>query len=803
MSDILEASQVRVYSAAGEVVGTGFLVAGNVVCTCADVVIRALGVPDIADQPLGALGQPVDLDFPLLDGSPRVRTIVASWRFGGTDVALLRLDRYVGGTRPVPLVNRTALRGNAFKVLGYPAGADHGVWAWGTLPGQGLDWAPIKTQEPGPHNLAGFSGAPVWNSAQDGVVGMMVAANLSESPAHLLPSDVLVADEVILKPRCPFNGLSAFREEDAEFFHGRDSDTARVHAGVRRRPVTVVAGSSGCGKSSLVRAGVLPRLRAEGMSVSELRPLPGVPAAAVLAHALTEILKPGPGEIEGLAVLERLAGLPFSVAHILTSDLREEIFACKGSTGHVIFIDQLEEYEPRAALDLIRMLAALVGHDSNATLRVVATARPGFFLDSLVAANTSHLAAEAVEYLAPLGGDDLQLAVTAPVAAVLGLHFEPGLPDRIIADAGDDPWRMPLVQFALTQLWKCRTRSTLTSAAYADMGGVVGALVVHAEITLAELTQAQRECAPALFRQLSWIGEGDTFGQRPIRTTDLAPALFNLAQQLAISGLIVFSHVPGGAIGENVVELAHEALIQLWPRLRQWLVEDQDFHVWQHQLLEDLSRWNTHRQSVYLLSGSNLAQALHWLAERPEGISADERNYILLSRRHSRWRADRAVQAVSAAMERVAMPMRQVRDLEGWRHWQVLAVVGLWIAFLLAAASISVREVLESFRLHAGLGPSDTPAVVTAIVALATATGTLIGVILTAYAKYVQARGQAEADLIRARAEMMRAEADVTRARAGLPPHAPSANGDPPALTPPAEPDPSQPPPSGGSPDAP
>ncbi|MER5618557.1 hypothetical protein [Streptomyces sp. NPDC002215] len=146
----------------------------------------------------------------------------------------------------------------------------------------------------------------------------------------------------------------------------------------------------------------------------------------------------------------------------------------------------------------------------------------------------------------------------------------------------------------------------------------------------------------------------------------------------------------------------------------------------------------------------------------------------------------------------MAMPRRQGRDPEGWRHWQVLAVVGLWIAFLLAAASISVREVLESFQLHAGLGPSDTPAVVTAIVALATATGTLIGVILTAYAKYVQARGQAEADLIRARAEMMRAEADVTRARAGLPPHALSANGDSPALTSPAEPDPSQPPPSGG-----
>lgn len=139
--------------------------------------------------------------------------------------------------------------------------------------------------------------------------------------------------------------------------------------------------------------------------------------------------------------------------------------------------------------------------------------------------------------------------------------------------------------------------------------------------------------------------------------------------------------------------------------------------------------------------------------------------------------------------DRVQMSMRQGRDSEGRPHWQVLTVVGLWVAVLLAVASISVREVLDSFQLHARLGPSDTPAVVTGIVALTTATGTLIGVVLTAYAKYVQARGQAGADLIRAKAEMMRAEADVARARAGLPPHTPSANGDPPALTSPAEPD--------------
>jgi hypothetical protein len=113
--------------------------------------------------------------------------------------------------------------------------------------------------------------------------------------------------------------------------------------------------------------------------------------------------------------------------------------------------------------------------------------------------------------------------------------------------------------------------------------------------------------------------------------------------------------------------------------------------------------------------------------------------------------------------------MEQDTESDGRRRRRALVVVGLGVAVMLAAGSIGVRELLDSFQAHGRLGPSDTPAVVTTIVALTTATGTLIGVILTAYAKYVHAKGQADADVIRARAELIRAEADAARVRAGLP----------------------------------
>ncbi|MEU9271747.1 trypsin-like peptidase domain-containing protein [Streptomyces sp. NPDC048251] len=635
-SDVLEASQVRIHSAAGAVIGAGFLVAADVVCTCAHVVARALGVADTAET---APGGQLDLDFPLLSGRPQARAEVVSWRRDGADVALLRLDAVVEGARPVPLVDGTGVWGHPFRALGYPAGADHGVWASGTLrAGQGSGWLQIEAQAPGPRIAEGFSGAPVWDDAQDGVVGMMVAAHRGEATAYLVPSADLV-DERTLRPRCPFKGLAAFMEDDAEFFHGRDSEIARLAAAVRRRPVTLVAGPSGGGKSSLVRAGVLPRLRAEGMSVAELRPVPGVRAVAVLARALTAILEPGLGEVERLTKAEELAGLLESGADV-PAELRSRVLARGEGAGHVFFVDQLEEYagaDRVAARDLFTLLAALAGNDGAAVLRVVATARPDS-LGVLVTSGTSDLVTEAVEFLAPLAAEGLERAVTAPVDAVPGLWFEPGLPERIVADAGDEPGRMPLVQFALTELWRRRTRSMLTHAAYDDLGGVAGALVGYADDAFTALPRAQQDCARRLFVQLARPGDGGTsFARRPTRTADLAPELFAAARDLAFSKLVVLSRAPGGAEEEEIVDLAHEALTELWPRLRQWLVDSRDFRSWQEQLRADLHRWQVQDHAPgRLLNGTDLAEAERKLTEHPEDVSAEERAYIQLSRRHSR-----------------------------------------------------------------------------------------------------------------------------------------------------------------------
>ncbi|MFE1961310.1 hypothetical protein [Streptomyces sp. NPDC059479] len=150
-----------------------------------------------------------------------------------------------------------------------------------------------------------WSGAAVWDDAQGGVVGLVVAAGRGDlaGTALLVPSELLV-DEEVMRPICLFHCLEAFGEKNAEFFHGREEDTERSAESVARRPLTVVVGPSGCGKSSLIRAGLLPRLRAEGAGVSVLCPVPGNGPEAVLAHALVPVLEPEAGEIGRLSRAE-------------------------------------------------------------------------------------------------------------------------------------------------------------------------------------------------------------------------------------------------------------------------------------------------------------------------------------------------------------------------------------------------------------------------------------------------------------------------------------------------------------------
>ncbi|MFD5446822.1 hypothetical protein [Streptomyces sp. NPDC127100] len=660
----LESGLARVQGADG-IAGAGFLVAADVVCTCAHVVADALGLPrDTAAPPSGT----VRVEFPLArdaGGSvPARHARVVSWQplLGDDtgDVALLRLDAPVSGARPVPLVDGTSVWGHSFRAYGFPGGADHGVWAAGTLRSvQGAGWVQMDTGPGGPRVTNGYSGAAVWDDVQGGVVGLAVAAGRGDlaGTAFLVPSAALV-DEEVLRPTCPFRGLDVFEEEDSAFFHGREDDVERLLASITGRPLTVVVGPSGCGKSSLIRAGLLPRLRADGTGVTVLRPVPGSPPGALLAHALAPVLEPDRGEIDRIGAAEGLArmldgesgesgesggyagpagadgeGVPPAVA-ALRASLEERA----GRAGHLIVVDQLEEYagaEPAAARTLLRLLLALT-EDPGAGrgLRVVATARQES-LDVLLTSRTSRSLSDAVLFLAPLDAENLHRAVTGPVDAVPGLWLEPGLAERVVEDAADEPGRMPLVEFTLTRLWERRERSMLTHAAYDELGGVTGTLVGYADDAYrTHVPDADEGLARRLFVQLARPDDRGGYIRRAVPAAGLDPAAAALARRLARGKLVVLGET---ADGTEIVDLTHEALTRLWPRLRAWLDDSRNFRQWQEQLRTDLARWEEKgRETGALQRGRTLAEAEEWLQRLPEDVTADERAYIEAGRRYAR-----------------------------------------------------------------------------------------------------------------------------------------------------------------------
>ncbi|GAA0250834.1 hypothetical protein GCM10010492_58850 [Saccharothrix mutabilis subsp. mutabilis] len=578
---------IRVRAARG-VVGAGFLVAPSLAVTCAHV---------IADGP----DEPVVVDFPLLDRAP-VTARVEAWRpvaeDGRGDVAVLRL-RAPDGAVPVPLAPAENVWGHRVRVCGFPAGFDDGRWVAGVLRGrQGTGWVQVEVDGP---VRAGFSGAPVWDEDSGGVVGMLVA-RAGDHTAFLVPATDLGVDVELPNP---FRGLEAFQEDDAAFFFGRDADVARLRAHVADRRMTLVVGPSGCGKSSLVRAGLVPLLRRDGVDVSVVARVPGADAADVLAG-----VRPG-----------RRA---------------------------LVFVDQFEEVvdeDPGTARELLELVKT-----APEDVRVVLTMRSDS-LDGLLTAASAVALEHAALLVGPLDADGLTAAVTGPVAATGGVEFEDGLVERIVADAGREPGRLPLVEFALTELWSRRAGGRLTHRAYDAIGGVSGALTRYADRALWLETDRARAVLTRLARP---DGSGGYVRQRVlVSEVDDRRAL----ERLAATRLVVISH--------GVAELAHQALLDRWDRLRSWLDADREFLAWRADLAQRVAQWEgAGRDRRSLLGGVALERALSWLGARE--LSDGERDFIArgtAARRREAWtwRAVTAVVAVVAVVAGVAL-VRAVRQ---------------------------------------------------------------------------------------------------------------------------------------------
>jgi hypothetical protein len=480
----------------------------------------------------------------------------------------------------------------------------------------------------------GFLGLNTWVDLRAGLeeplsLAVLTAAVRGEPPGPELQEQLAVT----LASICPYRGLRPFREEDAPLFFGREAFTERLVAAVARDPLVAVVGTSGSGKSSVVRAGLVPHLRRrDGAKVWDVVTLvPGNRPLHALAAALLPLLEPEMGEIDRLAEAGKLAEY-LAEGHVVLRDVVARVLEKEPGTDRLLLVaDQWEELYTLSREEAARrrFTDELLEATAAGQLSVVLTLRGDFFGHVLSYRPLADRLQNAVVNLGPMTRDELELAVAAPAQGV-GLTFEPGLVPRLLDDVQEAPGNLPLLEFVLAELWEKRRGRRLFHDAYEAMGAVRGAIAARADETFARLTPAEQEATRRAFLQLVRPGEGTEDTRRRATMAEVGEAARPVVLRLAEARLLVTGR--DEVTGEETIEVAHEALIQQWGRLRGWLDQDRELLLRHQRLRGALAEWErTGRDPGVLLRGAPLAEATRWLAERPDDLTVAERGFIQAS----------------------------------------------------------------------------------------------------------------------------------------------------------------------------
>ena len=421
---------------------------------------------------------------------------------------------------------------------------------------------------------------------------------------------------------CPYPGLVAFGHEDAGQFFGRDQESDDISRRVRLHNFLLVIGPSGSGKSSLLSAGVLPRLMAadpDSWLVRTLRP------DAQAWQSLTSMLGGG-----------WLTASEDQLSERLDTILR----AASGAQRLLVFLDQAEAIfllPPEERDSFLTLLDRLRRVDRCV---VVLAMRADFFSDLMSSVLWPISGGERVE-IPPLRGAALREAITRPAAGV-GVHLEPVLAERLLHDAGEEPGALPLVQETMRLLWERRTRRLLTVSAYEDLGGqgrsgLAAALATRADATIATLPPAQQMVARRIFVRLVQLGEGrqDTRRQQAVsalRAPGDDPALFDSTlRHLTDRRLVTVSRADGQ---EPAVDLGHEAMIAHWPTLRDWIEESRASEMERRRIERDADDWRRNeRDRGELYRRHKLAHALDLARSHDHELSHNAVQFLAAGRR--------------------------------------------------------------------------------------------------------------------------------------------------------------------------
>ena len=446
------------------------------------------------------------------------------------------------------------------------------------------------------------------------------------------------AGETALVTVCPYRGLETFREEHSAFFFGRESFAQDLLQRVTQRPLVALIGSSGSGKSSVIQAGLLPllhRRRPPENTWDAVVFRPGDAPFRRLAISLIPLIQPEANEIDRLEVAQKLEEKWAGGAVRLEDVVERAINKAPGMDRLLIVVDQFEELFTLTPLPQRQpFLAAMMAALDRAPFTILLALRADFYGHAIAAdRNLSDRMQSGLVNLGPMTRDELRRAVEEPLHKV-DMGFEAGLVDRILDHVEEQPGSLPLLEFAVTQLWDRRDGRRITHAAYEVIGGVEGAISHRADSVFLSLDEGQKRAALSLFSRLLRVTELSESGpstRRRLERDALSESERSVLQSFVDARLLVLDRGESAGVA---VELAHEALIHAWRRLGDWVEEQREFLLWRQRLGQALAEWQrTGGDKSGLLRGPALKEAETGTRQRTADLSAAEQKFIGLSRR--------------------------------------------------------------------------------------------------------------------------------------------------------------------------
>jgi hypothetical protein len=506
------------------------------------------------------------------------------------------------------------------------------------------------------------------------------------------------ADAGPIEP-CPYPGLAYFGPGDAELFFGRDAAIARLAEAVGRQSLTALVGASGSGKSSVVLAGLAPRLHGGGgWRFSHFRigtEAEGNPFLA-LARAVVPLYVASNSDTERL-LNTRLLATSLETGALSLRDVFADCRSRNKGTRILLIADQFEEAFTLVEDEAVRhrfidvLLAGLPDPAPGASLdiSVIMTLRADFYGRALRHRPLADALQGHVENLGPMNREELQAAIVRP-AANAKVSFEPGLVETLLDDVDSKPGSLPLLQFALREMWGRQEKAKITRKSYDDIGGVEGALAQRAEAIFAAMTNdganpQMEQAFQRLFTRLVTLGEGQEDTRRVVERRELGDDVWSLAQRLAgEDNRLIVTNAP--AFSRETAEVVHEALIRHWPKLVGWIDRDRAFQTWLRQIKSNVELWSADpADDGLLLRGGMLAQAREWLARHRDDLSPAELGYIEASialRRRTEEEHEAARQAeIRRQQELTEAAVKLANEQRRRVKW---AVAGVVVALLLA-----------------------------------------------------------------------------------------------------------------------